>query len=295
MPRGKRKAKGGAASPSGAEPTPMGELGEAFFKTLSESQRAKLAALASVSEAEQFEVGKALVAAAVRSLAKPEGNPLDALGAAGGTGPALVAFGQRAVRHRYITQDQLDRLASRIVSSDDVEAEAVAGIRRFIACMQPLMDVVLVGCPTRHKSCPRVDPNGRRAVMNSNAPPGGNPERYNVARELSDRVDRLDDLEDGLLGRPVERLRLVEERAVVRRVEHDLERLATRLCRSRVADFDATRGWSARPPRWEGQGGRADLRLGLALLALLDAVVYGDGDAEDDLVDARLGDGRVDV
>ncbi len=116
MPRGKRKAKGGAASPS-VEPSPMGELGEAFFKTLSESQRAKLAALAAVSEAEQFEVGKALVAAAVRSLAKPEGRPLDALGAAGGTGPALVAFGERAVRHRYITQDQIDLMIWRACRS----------------------------------------------------------------------------------------------------------------------------------------------------------------------------------
>lgn len=162
----------------------------AFFKTLTDAQRDMLAGMGSMTSSQRSVLGNILVAAAVTSQSVGESTPgLEKLLAAGGTGPAFVAFGERAVVHSYISKQKLDRIAVRLTSyptPEECEAETAKAMRRFIACGQPLTDVRLVGCPVRHKSAPKVDLNGLRATMGSMGAsmPSGTPERYNVAVRL---------------------------------------------------------------------------------------------------------------
>ena len=159
-----------------------------FFNTLTDAQRDMLASMGGMTAQERSELGDALVATATASQATGVASGLEDLKAAGGTGPAFVAFGERAVTHRYISQQQLDRIANRLTlypTAEDREAETVKAMRRFIAARQPLSEVRLVGCPVRHKSAPKVDLNGLRARMDlMSSMPGGTPDRYNVNVKL---------------------------------------------------------------------------------------------------------------
>mmetsp|Transcript_21695 Transcript_21695/g.35790 ORF Transcript_21695/g.35790 Transcript_21695/m.35790 type:complete len:284 (-) Transcript_21695:233-1084(-) len=170
----------------------------AFFNTLTDAQRDMLASMGSMTAQERSELGNALVATAVASQSTANASSaLENLRAAGGTGPAFVSFGERAVVHRYISQQQLERIAVRLTSyptAEAREAETVKAMRRFIACRQPLSDVRLVGCPVRHKMAPAVDLNGLKARMDvMSSMPGGTPERYNVNVKLPADGDDSDD------------------------------------------------------------------------------------------------------
>ena len=173
---------------TGADPTMIART-RAFFDTLTDAQRDLLVSMSEATAEERSDLGNALISAAVAS--QTSGNSasaLDALKADSGTGPAFVAFGERAVVHRYISQQQLERIAARLTSyptAEEREAETVKAMRRFIACTQPLSEVRLVGCPTRHKMAPTVDLNGLKARMDTmSSMPGGTPERYNVGVKL---------------------------------------------------------------------------------------------------------------
>ena len=161
----------------------------AFFNTLTDAQRDMLASMSGLTENERSELGDALVEAAIASQSSGDAKSgLEKLRAAGGTGPAVVAFGERAVVHRYMSQQQLERIAARLMSyptADEREAETVKAMRRFIACDQPLFEVRLVDCPVRHNRAPKVDLNGLKARMDvMSSMPGGTPERYNVGVKL---------------------------------------------------------------------------------------------------------------
>ena len=104
-----------------------------------------------------------------------------------GTGPAFQAFGQRAVDLRYIPQEELDQIATRLSGYSEGEREAaiVVAMRRFLSMGQPMgSSIVLVDCPVRHKSAKNIDLNGLPAIIDRNAPPGGKPEVYNVAVQI---------------------------------------------------------------------------------------------------------------
>jgi len=161
---------------------------QAFFNSLTDDQRDMVASMGDLSAQERSELGDALVTAAVAAQSTGTTSALEDLKAAGGTGPAFVSFGERAVVHRYISQQQLERIAARLTSYptfEEREAETVKAMRRFIAKGQPLYEVRLVGCPVRHKSAPTVDLNGLKARMDvMSSMPGGAPERYNVNVKL---------------------------------------------------------------------------------------------------------------
>ena len=177
---------------AGADDMPRGAMPPqalAFFNTLTDAQRDMLASMSGLTENERSELGDALVEAAIASQSSGDAKSgLEKLRAAGGTGPAFVAFGERAVVHRYVSQQQLERIAARLMSyptADEREAETVKAMRRFIASDQPLFEVRLVDCPVRHKRAPKVDLNGLKARMDvMSSMPGGTPERYNVAVKL---------------------------------------------------------------------------------------------------------------
>ena len=161
----------------------------AFFNTLTDAQRDMLAGMSGLTENERSELGRALVEAAIASQSSAAmASGLEKLRAAGGTGPTFVAFGERAVVHRYMSQQQLERVAARLTSyptAEEREAETVKAMRRFIACGQPLFEVRLVDCPVRHKRAPSIDLNGLKARMDLHRlMPGGTPERYNVGVKL---------------------------------------------------------------------------------------------------------------
>ena len=170
-------------------PNAMRPQALAFFNTLTDAQRDMLAGMSGLTENERSELGRALVEAAIASQSSAAmASGLEKLRAAGGTGPAFVAFGERAVVHRYMSQQQLERVAARLTSyptAEEREAETVKAMRRFIACGQPLFEVRLVDCPVRHKRAPSIDLNGLKARMDLHSSmPGGTPERYNVGVKL---------------------------------------------------------------------------------------------------------------
>jgi len=179
-----------STEPAGRKmPRTSADPAAAFFSTLTDAQRDMLAGMGSMTPQERSEFGVALVAAATAWQDTGGGvSGLEGLRAAGGTGPAFVAFGERAVTHRYISQQQLERIAARLTSystADEREHETVKAMRRFIAASQPLTEVRLVGCPVRHKAAKHVDLNGLQARMDvMSAMPGGTPERYNVNVKL---------------------------------------------------------------------------------------------------------------
>lgn len=155
------------------------------MKSLTDEQRGMIAQLAPKSDSEKSHFGQQLVAAAAAAIQQPKGDPLSTLAAAKGTtGPAFAAFGNRAVHFRYMTQDQLDRIAGRLVDVCDAEvreAAVVAAMRRFLALSQPLGgEVRLVGAPQRSSQ----DLNGLNAQIDGLSPPGGSPEVYNLCVQL---------------------------------------------------------------------------------------------------------------
>lgn len=189
----------GAATPKAARTS--ADPATAFFNTLTDRQRDILAGMDGMTAQERSEFGNALVAAATASQSTGGGaSGLEGLRSAGGTGPAFVAFGERAVLHRYISQQQLERIAARLTSyatAEERESETVKAMRRFIACSQPLSQVRLVGCPVRHKVAEHVDLNGLKARMDlMSAMPGGTPERYNVNVKIPGMDDEDDEVDD---------------------------------------------------------------------------------------------------
>jgi hypothetical protein len=114
----------------------------------------------------------------------------DLAAAAGTTGPAFSAFGQRAVALNYMTQEQLDQVAQRLVDTDDDQREAavVEAMRRFIALNQPLSNNM------RLKGFHIKSLNGLPVRCYTNAPPGGTPEVYNIAIRLPGELEEWLDL-----------------------------------------------------------------------------------------------------
>ena len=170
---------------------------EAFFYSLNEPQRKILASLS--DEPENIpKLGEKLVAKAKKSMSPASslggsGVVLGSIEEGGGTGPAFVAFAQRAVDLGYLTRQQRDTIAARIARFQDAsarEAALVAAMRRFLSTGQPL------GLNMRIASdCNRVfkniagnfyDLNGKSLDIDSFAPPGGDPERYNVCLDVGD-------------------------------------------------------------------------------------------------------------
>ena len=125
----------GAATPKAAR-TSAGPA-TAFFNTLTDRQRDILAGMGGMTAQERSEFGNALVATATASQSTGGGaSGLEGLRSAGGTGPAFVAFGERAVLHRDLSQQQLERIAARLTSyatAEERESETVKAMRRFIA------------------------------------------------------------------------------------------------------------------------------------------------------------------
>jgi hypothetical protein len=165
----------------------MNSDAQAFFDSLSGAQRIALSNLAPLSAEEQENAGKALIAAAVKHCAPPAADLKRKLDT--GTGPALEAFGKKAVEFRYISQAELDRIRARIrglPTEEEREAATVAAMRRFLAFSQPFgLDMVLTGCPLRQEDNPKIDVNGLPASLDSmSGPPSGNPEGYNICVKM---------------------------------------------------------------------------------------------------------------
>merc|ERR1711924_255815 len=90
-----------------------------------------------------------------------------------------------AVLFRYMKQAQIGRIAGRLVAckeADTREAAGVAAMRRFLAMTQPLGgDVRVEGLA---ESTYAQDLNGLPAQIDGFAPPGGEPEVYNLRVQL---------------------------------------------------------------------------------------------------------------
>jgi hypothetical protein len=167
------------ASPSSATVSPA----KAFYNTLSNAQREHLAAMTNMTDKELSAFGKDLISASVEHCTPvPSSKHRKLETEEEGTGPALTAFLKRAVEFKYITQAEHDRILARISAipaAPEREMAMVAAMRRFIANTQPLGgNMVLVGCPVRHKSKPDFDLNG--IIVRTEGLPGGTPERYNI-------------------------------------------------------------------------------------------------------------------
>eukprot|EP00951_Prasinocladus_malaysianus_P002821 scaffold20031_cov28-Prasinocladus_malaysianus.AAC.1 len=117
----------------------------------------------------------------------------DALEAGTESGAAFVAFGKRAVKLRYLSQEQLDAVVVRLVGVEDPEErelETVKAMRRFLSTPQPMGVNIRVqpNCKTFTKKLKNgkeetYDLNGMELNIDGFAPPGGDPERYNVVCE----------------------------------------------------------------------------------------------------------------
>ena len=170
-------------------------MGRAFFDTLSREQRRTLAGVHDLTDEERtaflvFLTSESFNYRAPAPTVAGRKRPASAAAVEGprgkrslneGTGPAFVAFARRAVELEYMSSNEHERVSERLYAlPDELREEAcVRAMRRFIAGMQPLGDnVVLVDCPTRHKSHPDLDLNGIRGRCEGL--PGGTPERYNV-------------------------------------------------------------------------------------------------------------------
>lgn len=172
-------------SPASASSSPS----KAFFDTLSNAQREQLAAMSSMTDKELSAFGKDLVSASVEHCKPGPSSKFRKLEKEEGTGDALAAFLKRAVDFKYITQAEHDRILARIsaiAAAQEREMATVAAMRRFIANTQPLGgNMVLVGCPVRHKDRPDFDLNG--VLVRTEGLPGGTPERYNVQVAVKER------------------------------------------------------------------------------------------------------------
>ena len=169
---------------------------QAFFHSLNEPQRKILASLS--DEPENIpKLGEKLVAKAKKSMSPASslggtGCVLATIKEGGGTGHAFLAFSERAVDLGYLTRQQRDTIAARIARIQDAgarEAALVAAMRRFLSTGQPLGGNMRVT-----SDCNRVkniagifyDLNGESLDIDGFAPPGGNPERYNVCLDVGD-------------------------------------------------------------------------------------------------------------
>mmetsp|Transcript_31735 Transcript_31735/g.81289 ORF Transcript_31735/g.81289 Transcript_31735/m.81289 type:complete len:255 (+) Transcript_31735:250-1014(+) len=182
-----------ATLPEGS--TAWSDAAQKLFRSFNEPQRKLIVQLSQCPE----QLGIALVAKA-KSVDDPAASlggskaVLEALQAGTATGPAFAAFGERAVKLQYITQEQLDTVAVRLAGIEDPaerEEETVKAMRRFLCTCQPLGDNIRVqpNCKvfTRGtKSGQRkqvFDLNGMELSIEGTSPPGGEPERYNVLLE----------------------------------------------------------------------------------------------------------------
>lgn len=169
---------------------------ERLFFSLTPEQRKLLGTLSNLSRREQAMLGPDLICRA-ETCASAEAAILKACTGlkrqrvdeppctelANGTGPAFESIGERAVQHHYITKSALNAIRKRIKCLPESEQEQalICAMRRFCACMQPMSSIVLSGHALQ----------GYPARLIGCAPPGGNPEVYNVAVMIANNVEPM--------------------------------------------------------------------------------------------------------